>query len=76
MFLEKKVQLNPRCKINNNDNKTLHIELLRIIAIYFVIFNHTGDKGFFLFANELESPFFRFIFLHQLYARLLFRYFI
>lgn len=60
MFLEKKVQLNPRCKINNNDNKTLHIELLRIIAIYFVIFNHTGDKGFFLFANELESPFFPF----------------
>ena len=29
----------------------LHIEFIRIFAAYFVIFNHTGENGFFLFAN-------------------------
>lgn len=28
----------------------VHIEILRIIAAYFVIFNHTNTKGFFLFS--------------------------
>lgn len=35
-----------------------HIELLRIIAILFVIFNHTGTNGFFLFSIRTESPFY------------------
>lgn len=31
-------------------NKRLDIELMRIIAAFFVIFNHTGNTGFFLFS--------------------------
>lgn len=33
------------------DNKRLDIELIRIIAVFFVIFNHTGTMGYFLFAS-------------------------
>ena len=29
----------------------IHIEFIRIIAAFFVIFNHTGDKGFFLYST-------------------------
>ena len=29
----------------------IHIECIRILAAYFVIFNHTGNDGFFLFAG-------------------------
>ncbi len=36
----------------------IHIEFLRILAIFLVLFNHTGTNGFFLFAEELDSPFF------------------
>ena len=35
----------------NMDNKRLDIELIRIIAVFFVIFNHTGTMGYFLFAS-------------------------
>ena len=39
-------------------NKRLDIELMRIIAAFFVIFNHTGNTGFFLFslydANSMQ----------------------
>lgn len=31
-------------------SKSLDIELMRILAAFFVIFNHTGDYGFFLFS--------------------------
>lgn len=33
----------------------IYIEILRIIAAYFVIFNHTSENGFFLFANYSEG---------------------
>lgn len=36
--------------IQDNKRNLLHIELIRIIAAYFVIFNHTNKKGFFLFS--------------------------
>lgn len=43
---------------NANKTKTkaklIHIEILRILSIFLVIFNHTGTKGFFLFS---EYPF-------------------
>ena len=29
----------------------LHIEIMRIVAVYFVIFNHTGKDGFLLFST-------------------------
>lgn len=32
------------------NNKRLDIELMRIISAFFVIFNHTGRGGFFLFS--------------------------
>ena len=31
--------------------KDVSLEIMRIIAIFFVIFNHTGDKGFYLFST-------------------------
>ena len=33
-----------------NKVKILYIEILRIIAAFFVIYNHTGNDGFFLFS--------------------------
>lgn len=34
----------------------IHIEFMRIIAIYLVLFNHTGKKGYALFTTAKESP--------------------
>ena len=34
---------------NNISERKLHIELLRIIAAFFVVFNHAGDRGYLLF---------------------------
>lgn len=33
------------------ERNLIHIECIRILAAYFVIFNHTGNDGFFLFAG-------------------------
>ena len=33
-------------------NKKVYFEVMRIIAAYFVIFNHTGDRGFFMFSQR------------------------
>ena len=38
-------------ELSKSNNKKIHIELLRIIACFFVIFNHTDDNGFFLFSQ-------------------------
>lgn len=35
--------------------KIVYVEILRIIAILFVIFNHTGDNGFTLFNGYYGS---------------------
>lgn len=35
--------------------KTLYLEVMRIIATFFVIFNHTGNTGFFLFSQRPEG---------------------
>lgn len=39
-------------KNSSDENKILYLEFIRIFAIFFVIFNHTSEMGFFLFANE------------------------
>lgn len=41
------------------NRRNLDIELIRIIACFFVIFNHTGENGFFLFSlqNRGSVPF-------------------
>lgn len=36
----------------NGKPRKLYMDLLRIIAILFVIFNHTGDKGYYLYAYD------------------------
>jgi len=36
--------------VNRVKAKKLHLELLRIVACFFVIFNHTDDRGYLLFA--------------------------
>lgn len=36
--------------------RLLHLDLLRLLAIYLVIFNHTADRGFTLFADYMDSP--------------------
>lgn len=42
--------------LRNNDKK-IYFEVMRIFAIFFVLFNHTGTNGFFLFSVcPKESP--------------------
>lgn len=46
--------------MNGNDgsqNKIIYLEVLRIIAVFFVIFNHTGTDGFFLFSQRPADTF-------------------
>lgn len=54
-----------RCRIdsmrNNNmkyNKRLLHLDMLRLLAIYLVIFNHTGERGYMLFANDMDSAWF------------------
>ncbi len=38
--------------------KLVHLEVFRILAIYLVMFNHTGQNGFFFFSIAQDSPLF------------------
>lgn len=38
--------------MQNSNRNYLYIEILRIIACFFVIFNHTYTKGFMLFSTR------------------------
>ena len=44
-------------------NKILYLEILRIFSIFFVIFNHTGDMGFFMFKQYQPSDILYWIYL-------------
>lgn len=44
-----------KCQLNNNKRK-VHLDLLRLLAIFLVIFNHTGNCGYMLFTAEMKSP--------------------
>lgn len=35
--------------------RLLHLDILRVLAIWLVVFNHTGDRGYMLFAVEADS---------------------
>ena len=37
--------------------RKLYLDLLRIIAILFVIYNHTSEKGYYLYAFDCSMPF-------------------
>ena len=39
------------CTANTSQNKNICFEIMRIVAIFFVIFNHTGNNGYFMFAQ-------------------------
>jgi len=43
--------------MKSKTNHFLYFDILRIICIFFVIFNHTGDKGFLLFSAESLGSF-------------------
>ena len=47
----------PGDSASNTKHFKLHLEVMRIIAIFFVIFNHTGQEGFFLFYNYEPNTF-------------------
>ena len=42
--------------IQNPSKRLIHLDLLRLTAIYLVIFNHTGNRGYTLFLNHIDSP--------------------
>lgn len=44
-------------KENTIQNKSVYIEFIRIIAIFFVIYNHTSEMGFSLFASRQPDSF-------------------
>lgn len=42
-------------KYKKTESRLLHLDMLRVLAIFLVIFNHTGDRGYFLFADRMET---------------------
>ena len=40
----------------SQSKRLIHLDLLRVMAIYLVIFNHTGDRGYTLFISKISSP--------------------
>lgn len=48
-----------KIKVEENEKRKIHLDMVRILAIFLVIFNHTNEKGFFLFAmteNAVTRP--------------------
>ena len=45
---------------NDLSHRKVYIDFLRIFSIFLVIFNHTGNNGFWLFSLRRDSPFFAF----------------
>ena len=40
---------------NKKPIRFLHVDILRILAIFLVVFNHTAERGYTLFANSTDS---------------------
>lgn len=40
---------------DDSQNRKLHYEIMRIIAAFFVIFNHTGSNGFSFFRYKQKG---------------------
>lgn len=47
-FIEKRIPVPGR--------PLVYLDILKLIAIYFVLFNHTGSRGFMYFAQHMEMP--------------------
>ena len=54
-----------------SNKRLLHLDLLRLIAIYLVIFNHTGKHGFMLFAESVQSPLYILYMLMSVFCKVL-----
>lgn len=50
-------------KFDRKTGKYLHFEMMRILAIFWVIFNHTGNNGFFLFAQKPKGEYLFWVYL-------------
>ena len=50
-------------KVKEKSTKYIYLEIMRIIAIFFVIFNHTGQNGFLLFSQQELGGFNFFLYL-------------
>lgn len=55
---------------SKNLTKKVHIDFLRIIAIYMVLFNHTGTNGFVLYTIARESPFYPFYLFNAIFIKI------
>lgn len=44
-----------RMQKTESKHKMIHLEILRIFAVFWVIFNHTNERGFFLFSTRPEG---------------------
>lgn len=62
--VENKISQSTKAKLQSKSNKKIYLEILRCIAIFFVIFNHTGNYGFKLYAITDNK------FLHVIYLTL------
>ena len=49
--------------------RKIHIDFIRIIAIYMVLFNHTGTNGFLLFTTHRNSPFYPLYLLNAVFIK-------
>lgn len=47
--------MNESIVVKKDKQKLIYLEFMRVIAIFLVIFNHTGDNGFFLFSKYIEE---------------------
>lgn len=45
-------------ELKSNENRKIYIDILKIIAIFLVLFNHTGNAGFTLFLISKQSNFY------------------
>lgn len=50
--------------------KKVHIDFLRIIAIYMVLFNHTGTNGFVFYTVARESSFYPFYLFNAIFIKI------
>ena len=56
--------------------RLLHPDILRILAIYLVAFNHTGDQGYTLFVDKLGTAMYFPYLAFSVLCKMLFRYFL
>lgn len=56
--------------MDKSGRRKIYIDFLRIIAIYMVLFNHTGTRGFLLFTVEQESVLYPFYLFNAIFIKI------